>query len=159
MTVQSEYQLENKLIAQLQGLGYATVIIKDESQLLSNLKTQIERANGLAPLSETEWKQVISFLNTGTVFERAKNLRDLFPVKFDDGTSKHIFFLSDDPSKNIYQVTNQITIDHRDYNGRTSRFDVTLLVNGLPLVQIELKKRGMEIAEAFNQTQRYIREA
>ncbi|OOW11997.1 type I restriction endonuclease subunit R [Acinetobacter sp. MF4640] len=159
MTVQSEYQLENELIQQLQGLGYATVTIKNESQLLSNLKTQIERANGLAPLSETEWKQVISFLNTGTVFERAKNLRDQFPVKFDDGSSKHIFFLSDDPSKNVYQVTNQITIDHRDFNGRTSRFDVTLLVNGLPLVQIELKKRGMEIAEAFNQTQRYIREA
>ena len=159
MTVQSEYQLENELIAQLQGLGYATVTIKDESQLLSNLKTQIERANGLAPLSETEWKQVISFLNTGTVFERAKNLRDQFPVKFDDGSSKHIFFLSDDPSKNVYQVTNQITVDHRDFNGRTSRFDVTLLLNGLPLVQIELKKRGMEIAEAFNQTQRYIREA
>lgn len=159
MTVQSEYQLENELIGQLKQLGYASVTLKDESQLLSNLKTQIERANGLAPLSDTEWKQVISFLNTGTVFERAKNLRDLFPVKFDDGTSKHLFFLSDDPSKNIYQVTNQITIDHRDYNGRTSRFDVTLLVNGLPLVQIELKKRGMEIAEAFNQTQRYIREA
>ncbi|WP_119055047.1 MULTISPECIES: type I restriction endonuclease subunit R [Acinetobacter] len=159
MTVQSEYQLENELIAQLQGLGYATVTIKDESALLSNLKTQVERANGLAPLSETEWKQVISFLNTGTVFERAKNLRDQFPVKFDDGSSKHIFFLSDDPSKNVYQVTNQITVDHRDFNGRTSRFDVTLLVNGLPLVQIELKKRGMEIAEAFNQTQRYIREA
>lgn len=159
MTVQSEYQLENELIGQLQQLGYASVTLKDESQLLSNLKTQIERANGLAPLSTTEWKQVISFLNAGTVFERAKNLRDLFPVKFDDGTSKHIFFLSDDPSKNIYQVTNQITIDHRDYNGRTSRFDVTLLVNGLPLIQIELKKRGMEIAEAFNQTQRYTREA
>src|SRR3990167_8030314 len=159
MTVQSEYQLENELIAQLKGLGYSIVTIKDERQLLSNLKTQVERANGLASMSETEWKQVISFLNTGTVFERAKNLRDLFPVKFDDGTSKHLFFLSDDPSKNIYQVTNQITIDHRDYNGRTSRFDVTLLVNGLPLVQIELKKRGMEIAEAFNQTQRYIREA
>lgn len=159
MTVQSEYQLENELIAQLQGLGYATVTIKDERQLLSNLKTQIERANGLPPLSETEWKQVISFLNTGTVFERAKNLRDQFPVKFDDGSSKHIFFLSDDSSKNVYQVTNQITVDHRDFNGRTSRFDVTLLVNGLPLVQIELKKRGMEIAEAFNQTQRYIREA
>lgn len=159
MTVQSEYQLENQLISQLKQLGYASVTIKDESQLLSNLKTQIERANGLDPLSETEWKQVISFLNTGTVFERAKNLRDLFPIKFDDGTSKHIFFLSDDPNKNIYQVTNQITIDHRDHNGRTSRFDVTLLVNGLPLVQIELKKRGMEIAEAFNQTQRYTREA
>ena len=159
MTLQSEYQLENELIQQLQGLGYTTVTIKDESQLLSNLKTQIERANELAPLSETEWKQVISFLNAGTVFERAKNLRDQFPVKFDDGSSKHIFFLSDDSSKNLYQVTNQIAVDHRDHNGRTSRFDVTLLVNGLPLVQIELKKRGMEIAEAFNQTQRYIREA
>lgn len=159
MTVQSEYQLENELIQQLQGLGFTTVTIKNESQLLSNLKTQIERANGLASLSETEWKQVISFLNTGTVFERAKNLRDQFPVKFDDGSSKHIFFLSDDSSKNLYQVTNQITVGHRDHNGRTSRFDVTLLVNGLPLVQIELKKRGMEIAEAFNQTQRYTREA
>ena len=159
MTVQSEQQLENELIAQLQNLGYASITIKDERQLLSNLKTQIERANALTPLSDTEWKQVSSFLSTGTVFERAKKLRDLFPIKFDDGTSKHIFFLSDDPSKNIYQVTNQITIDHRDHNGRTSRFDVTLLVNGLPLVQIELKKRGMEIAEAFNQTQRYTREA
>ncbi len=69
MTVQSEYQLENELISQLKQLGYASVMLKDESQLLSNLKTQIERANGLAPLSETEWKQVISFLNTGTVFE------------------------------------------------------------------------------------------
>ena len=159
MTVQSEQQLENELIAQLQNLGYASITIKDERQLLSNLKTQIERANALTPLSDTEWKQVSSFLSTGTVFERAKKLRDLFPIKFDDGTSKHIFFLSDDPSKNIYQVTNQITIDHRDHNGRTSRFDVTLLVNGLPLVQIELKKSGMEIAEAFNQTQRYTREA
>lgn len=61
MTVQSEYQLENELMSQLKQLGYAAVTIKDESQLLSNLKTQVERANGLAPLSETEWKQVISF--------------------------------------------------------------------------------------------------
>ena len=159
MTVQSEHQLENDLIDQLKTLGYASVSIKDESQLLSNLKTQIEHANQLAPLSAAEWKQVTSFLNTGGRFERAKKLRDFFPIKFDDGTSKHIFFLSDDPAKNIYQVTNQISVDHRDYNGRSSRFDVTLLVNGLPLVQIELKKRGMEIAEAFNQTLRYTREA
>ncbi len=159
MTAQSEAQLENELIAQLERLGFGWVIIKDEAQLVANLKAQIEKANELSPLSESEWKQVISFLNNGTVFERAKKLRDQFPVKFDDGTSKHIFFLSDDPSKNRYQVTNQITVDHRDHNGRTSRFDVTLLVNGLPVVQIELKKRGMEIAEAFNQTQRYTREA
>lgn len=159
MTVQSEQQLENELIAQLNELGYVNVTIKNEATLLSNLKTQIEKANELSPLSEAEWKQVISHLNTGNVFDRAKKLRTLFPVKFDDGSSKHIFFLSDDPTKNQYQVTNQITVDHRDFNGRTSRFDVTLLINGLPLVQIELKKRGMEIAEAFNQTQRYTREA
>ncbi len=134
MSTQSEYQLENELISQLKQLGYAAVTIKDESKLLSNIKTQIERANGLAPLSETEWKQVISFLNTGTVFERAKNLRDQFPVKFDDGSSKHIFFLSDDPSKNVYQVTNQIKVEHRDFNGRTRRFDITLLINCQALV-------------------------
>ena len=159
MTLQSEAQLENELIAQLQTLGYQKVKIQDETQLLSNLKQQIEHSNGLPTLSPTEWKQVISYLNSGTVFERAKKLRDKFPVKFDDGSSKHIHFLSEDPSKNRYQVTNQITVDHRGHNGRTSRFDVTLLVNGLPLIQIELKKRGMEIAEAFNQTQRYVREA
>ncbi|MFW1858005.1 type I restriction endonuclease subunit R [Acinetobacter defluvii] len=159
MTVQSEAQLENELIAQLQTLGYQKVKIQDETQLLSNLKQQIEHSNGLPTLSPTEWKQVISYLNSGTVFERAKKLRDKFPVKFDDSSSKHIHFLSEDPSKNRYQVTNQITVDHRGHNGRTSRFDVTLLVNGLPLIQIELKKRGMEIAEAFNQTQRYVREA
>lgn len=159
MTVQSEQQLENELITQLQGLGYARIKIQDENQLLSNLKSQIELVNGLSSLSETEWKQVISFLNIGTIFERAQKLRDKFPIKFDDGTSKHIFFLSDDKSKNSYQVSNQITVNHTASNGRTSRFDVTLLVNGLPLIQIELKRRGMEIGEAFHQTHRYSREA
>lgn len=159
MTVQSEAQLENELITQLNGLGYANVTIKDEVALLSNLKAQIERANALPPLSNAEWKQVISHLNSGTIFERAQKLRDKFPVKFDDGSSKHIYFLSEQPQNNIYQVSNQITVDHKATNGRTSRFDVTLLVNGLPLVQIELKRRGMEIGEAFHQTQRYSREA
>ncbi len=72
MTVQSEYQLENELIAQLKGLGYSIVTIKDERQLLSNLKTQIERANGLASLSETEWKQVISHLNSAQYLSAPK---------------------------------------------------------------------------------------
>ena len=102
MTVQSEQQLENQLIAQLQTLGYQRIKIQDEAQLLSNLKTQIEQANGLQPLSLSEWKQVISFLTTGTIFERAQKLRDKFPVKFDDGSSQHIYFLNADPSKNTY---------------------------------------------------------
>ncbi len=87
MTAQSEAQLENELIAQLERLGFSGVVIKDEAQLLTNLKSQLEKANGLSALSESEWKQVISFLNNGTLFERAKKLRDQFPIKFDDGTS------------------------------------------------------------------------
>ena len=63
MSIQSEQQLENELIAQLESLGFSRVVIRDEAQLLANLKSQIEQANGLASLSETEWKQVISFLN------------------------------------------------------------------------------------------------
>lgn len=159
MAGQSEHQLEQALLQQLNGLGYHFVQIKDEAQLIANLKLQIERINDLAPLSATEWAQVFSYLYKGSVFDRAKNLRDLCHVKFDNGTDKNIAFLHADATKNYFQVTNQITIDHRDFNGRTSRFDVTILVNGLPLVQIELKRRGMEIAEAFHQTLRYGREA
>ncbi len=147
MTVQSEQQLENALIAQLTQLEYERVVIKDEAQLLSNLKKQIERANGLAPLSETEWKQVISFLNAGTVFERAKKLRDQFPVKFDDGSSKHIFFLSHDSTKNHFQVTNQITVDHRDHNGRTSR---------LPNFKVKLFERENVFSSLLLKTRQFI---
>ena len=72
-------------------------------------------------------------------------LRHRFPVNFDDGSTRHIDFLFSDASKNIYQVTHQIAIDHSSINGHTSRFDVTLLINGLPLVQIELKRAGVEL--------------
>lgn len=159
MTVQSEYQLENDLINQLVQLGIERVNIHNEAQLFTNLKSQIERANGIPPLSENEWKQVWSYLNNGTIFERAKNLRNKCPVSFDNGTSRHIEFLFSDHRKNHFQISNQITIDPQNGSQRTYRFDVTILVNGLPLVQIELKKRGMEIAEAFHQVHRYSREA
>ncbi len=159
MSVQSEAQLENELIAQLKNLGYSQVDIKDETQLLSNLKIQVERANGITAFSPNEWPQVLNHLKAGNSFNCAKVLRNRFPVTFDDGSTRHIDFLFADPSKNIYQVTNQIAIDHRASNGHTSRFDVTLLINGLPLVQIELKRAGVELPEAFNQTQRYAKDA
>ncbi len=151
--------LKTNWLASCKQLGYATVTIKDERQLLSNLKTQIERANGLAPLSETEWKQVISFLNTGTVFERAKNLRDQFPVKFDDGSSKHIFF---------YQMIQAKTYTRSPIKSPLTTATImdepaVLMWRCWSMVCLwyksSWKKRGMEIAEAFNQTQRYIREA
>ena len=159
MSVQSEAQLENELIQQLKQLDYQHVDVKDEIQLLSNLKTQVERANGISTFSDNEWAQVLNHLKAGNSFNCAKVLRNRFPVNFDDGSTRHIDFLFADPQKNIYQVTNQIAIDHKAINGHTSRFDVTLLINGLPLVQIELKRAGVELPEAFNQTQRYAKDA
>ena len=159
MSVQSEEQLESELIQHLKTLGYRQVDVKDEKQLLINLKTQIEQANGLSVLSENEWGQILNHLKAGNSFNCAKVLRHRFPVTFDDGSTRHIDFLFSDASKNIYQVTHQIAIDHSSINGHTSRFDVTLLINGLPLVQIELKRAGVELPEAFNQTQRYAKAA
>jgi len=159
MSVQSEAQLENELIQQLKQLDYQHVDVKDEAQLLSNLKIQVERANGISAFSANEWAQVLNHLKAGNSFNCAKVLRNRFPVTFDDGSTRHIDFLFADSTKNIYQVTNQIAIDHKAINGHTSRFDVTLLINGLPLVQIELKRAGVELPEAFNQTQRYAKDA
>lgn len=156
---QTEAHLETALIHQLNGLGYQTIPLKNESDLIANLRTTLATINGITAFSDLEWQQIISHLATGTNFDKANRLRDKFSVKFDNGTSKHIFFLADDPAQNQYQIANQISLDHRKHNGRKSRFDVTILINGLPLVQIELKRRGMEIAEAFHQTLRYDREA
>lgn len=139
MTTQSEYQLENQLLEQLNQLHYERVSIHNEAQLMSNLKLQLERANGIPTLSDTEWKQVFHQISQGNVFERATKLRNKLPIKLDDGTSRHIDLLFKEPHKNRFQVTNQVTIDPKYNNKRTYRFDVTLLVNGLPLVQIELK--------------------
>ena len=156
---QTEAQLEAELIDQLNLLGYQRFAVKGESDLINNLRTTLADINGIARFSDDEWQQIISHLTTGTIFDKANILRDKLPVKFDDGNSRHIYFLSDDPTQNRYQISNQITVDHTSSNGRTSRFDVTILINGLPLVQIELKRRSMEIAEAFHQTRRYSREA
>lgn len=164
MTSQSELHLENQLIENLQNLGYDYVELRTEQALLANLKEQIEKVNNLPVLSNNEWTQVLHHLKGGTIFDKAQKLRDAKTFTYDDGTeSRHIHLLFENVEDNVYQVTNQVTIDNR-YNsgkkeGRKSRFDVTILVNGLPLAQIELKKRGMEISEAFNQTQRYIKEA
>ncbi len=159
MLVQREAQLEYELIEQLKALGYNQVEVKNEAQLLNNLKIQVERVNGIASFSENEWAQVLNHLKAGNSFNCAKVLRNRFPVNFDDGSTRHIDFLFADATKNSYQVTNQIKMDHSAHNGHTSRFDVTLLINGLPLVQIELKKAGVELPEAFNQTQRYAKSA
>ena len=153
MNIQSETQLEESLIKRLGGLGYSRVTIPDEAALLSNLKSQLEKFNK-TKFSAAEFGRIINHLDQGNVFDRAKTLRDWFSLSRDDGTSDYIRFMNVEHwCQNEYQVTNQVTMEGRYKN----RYDVTLLVNGLPLVQIELKRRGLELKEAFNQINRYQR--
>ena len=151
MSHQSELQLENKLIKQLIGLNYAAVQIQDGDALVSNLKSQLEVFNQIT-FTAKEFDAILNHLSKGNVFEKAKTLRDRFQLTKEDGTSFYVrFFNTEDTSQNLYQVTNQISLEGSYKN----RYDVTLLVNGLPLVQIELKRSGLEIKEAFNQINRY----
>ncbi len=151
MSHQAEAILENNLIKQLVGLGYVSVQIHDVEALLSNLKTQLEAFNK-TKFTAKEFDAILNHLAKGSVFEKAKTLRDRFVLNKEDGTSFYVrFFNNEDWSQNRYQVTNQVKQEGSFLN----RYDVTLLVNGLPLVQVELKRRGMEIKEAFNQINRY----
>ena len=153
MTTQPEQILENNLITQLQTLGYKSVVIKDEADLLSNLKIQLEVHNKIS-LSAQEFKQILYFINKGNIFERAKTLRDRVPYTNDKGEQKTIELINQIHwCQNEFQVTQQVTMEGKYKN----RYDVTILINGLPLVQIELKRRGLELKEAFNQTNRYER--
>ena len=155
-TIQSEAQLENNLIKQLKNLEYDFVKIKDEKDLEDNLKSQIEIHNfkvlNWKTLSKTEFDRVLNQLNKWNVFERAKILRDKMNLEFDNWEKVWIEFIDmNNWCQNEFQVTNQITIEGSYKN----RYDVTLLVNWLPLVQIELKRRWLELKEAFNQINRY----
>jgi len=153
LSKQSEAILEENLLKQLQSLEYERVVIKNDKALESNLKTQLEIHNKTT-ISDIEFKRILNHLNKGNVFEKAKILRDKYVLPCDDGTTKYIEFLdSEHWCQNLFQVTSQITVDGVYKN----RYDVTILINGLPLVQIELKRRGLELKEAFNQTMRYKR--
>ena len=150
MATQSEAALEKCLIDKLIEGGYERVKIRDENDLKINLKTQIERFNKIE-LSDDEFYKILLHLESGTIFDKAKKLRDKYALKREDELIYIDFFNSKDWCKNIFQVTNQVTMKKTYEN----RYDVTILINGLPLVQIELKKRGAELKVAFNQIERY----
>lgn len=150
---QAEAELEKNLLTRLTGLGYEPVAIRDEVELLSNLKRQLEKHNRII-FSDTEFDKILNQLDKGSVFDRAKTLRDRFQLTRDDGSSVYLQFLNTEEwCRNEYQVAGQIAVEGTYRN----RYDVTLLINGLPLVQIELKRRGLELKEAFNQINRYQR--
>lgn len=153
MTSQPEQILESNLVLQLEKLGYKMVVILDEKDLLANLKVQLEKHNKVA-LSEQDFRQILNYINKGNIFERAKILRDRVPYTNEKGETKTIELINQIHwCQNEFQVTQQVSMEGSYKN----RYDVTILINGLPLVQIELKRRGLELKEAFNQTNRYER--
>ncbi|MGY5354176.1 type I restriction endonuclease subunit R [Wenyingzhuangia sp. IMCC45467] len=155
MTIQPEQVLENNLINQLIALGHKSVIIKTEDDLLKNLKLQLEKHNNTI-FTASEFDRIVIHLSKGNIFDKAKTLRDKYVLQKDNGEKAYIEFINQDFwCQNQFQVTNQVTINGK----RENRYDVTILINGLPLVQIELKRRGIELKEAFNQIQRYQKES
>lgn len=151
MTTQPEQTLENNLMIQLEQLGYKKVVIKEEQDLLTNLKSQLEKHNKIQ-LSSNDFTQILNFINKGNVFERARILRDRVPYTNDKGEHKTLELINQIHwCQNEFQVTQQVSMEGKYKN----RYDVTILINGLPLVQIELKRRGLELKEAFKQTSRY----
>ena len=159
MATQSEAALEEGLIKTLVDNSYERVVIREEENLKENFKIQLEKHNakelalhGRKHFTDKEFDRILVHLEGGTRFEKAKKLRDLFPLETKDGDRIWVSFLNTQSwCQNEFQVANQITVEGR----KKCRYDVTILINGLPLVQIELKKRGVELKQAYNQVQRY----
>jgi type I restriction enzyme R subunit len=153
MAKQPELILEEQLIAQLKELRYGLVYIRNEVELIANLKAQIEKHNGIQ-FTAKEFEKVLNILSKGSVFEKAKTLREKQHIIRDNGDNLYFEFINIEHwCQNEFQVTHQVAVEGTYKN----RYDVTILINGLPLVQIELKRRGLELKEAFNQVNRYQR--
>ncbi len=155
---ESESKLETRLISQLEKQGYEKVQIDDVESLEKNFRKQVNRYNKVElkgrDLSDKEFERLMVKISGKGVFQSAKELRQKQDIQRDDGTIVYIeLFNTKDWCKNIFQVTHQTTVEGK----YTNRYDVTILINGLPLVQLELKRRGMDMKEAFNQIKRYKR--
>ncbi|MCI2773905.1 type I restriction endonuclease subunit R [Staphylococcus petrasii] len=156
MSYQGELALENDVLKQLESQGYERVILRDHDQLVENFRQilnerNMERLNH-KPLTDTEFARLMTDISDKSVFESAMQLRDSYTLERDDETKVYLYFLNTEHwCQNKFQVTNQVTVDDK-YKGR---YDVTILINGLPLVQIELKRSGIAITQAFNQIERY----
>lgn len=156
---ESEKQLEDRLLTQLEKNGYERVFITNEAELLLNFREQINKHNkselkGIE-LTDKEFDRLLTKISGKGVFNSAQTLREKVDIPRDDGKILYIeLFNTIEWCQNIFQVTNQIAAVGK----RETRYDVTLLINGLPLVQIELKRRGVDFKEAFHQVERYRRE-
>ena len=161
---QSEAELEREFIRLLQELGYEYLPIHKEKDLVDNLRLQLEAVNGYR-FSDEEWGrffgEVLANPKSGIVDKTRLIQEDFVQVlRRDDGSSKNITLFD---KKNIHnnrlQVINQYIVSKEEGAAHDNRYDVTVLVNGLPMVHIELKRRGVPIREAFNQIDRYQRDS
>ena len=160
-TYQTESDLERELIADLQAQGYEyRPDLRTPDALLLNLREQVQTLNGVL-FTDAEWLRfLVEYLNKpiDSLIDRTRKLHDnhIYDFIFDDGHIQNIYLWDKkNISRNKLQVINQMT----QVGTSSNRYDVTILVNGLPLVQIELKKRGVAIREAFNQVHRYSKES
>jgi len=157
---QSEAQLEQRFIELLEEQAYQYLTIMSAAELEANLRTQLQALNGIE-FSDREWKQffteTLAAKNTGIVEKTALIQEDHVQIlRRDDGTTKNVYLLD---KANIHNNRLQVINQHEVVGAHANRYDVTILVNGLPLVHVELKRRGVDIREAFNQINRYQRDS
>ena len=161
---QSEAALEKEFIRMLCDQGYEYLSIHTEKDLIANLRTKLEELNNYK-FTDTEWYQFFhsAVANSNEhIVEKTRKIQDdnVQVLKRDDGSSKNISLIDkQNIHNNRLQVINQYVIGQEDGARYDNRYDVTVLVNGLPLVHIELKRRGVAIREAFNQINRYQRDS
>ena len=158
---QSEYDLEREFIEDLQNQGYEYLpTLNSPKAMLANVREQLQTLNNVQ-FAEGEWLRFVeSYLDkpSDTIVDKTRKIHDdyIFDFVFDDGRIQNIYLLD---KKNITRNKLQVIKQFEQTGSHANRYDVTILVNGLPLVQIELKKRGVAIREAFNQVHRYSKES
>ena len=145
--VKSEYEVESLYIDRLTEMGYDYVALSNYNDVCDNFRKQFCKVNsqelieakGVAELSDTEFDRVMIRLENHTIYESAKILREKWVLELDNGKTVYVEFFTNDETRNTYQVTHQITMDpaHKDDVLYKNRYDVTILINGLPLVQTE----------------------
>ena len=158
---QAEHELERELIDDLQNQGYEYAAnVNNNETMLANIRTQLQALNNMQ-FTDGEWKRYVeTYLDkpSDTVIDKTRNIHDnyIHDFVFDDGHIQNIYLID---KKNLSRNKCQVIKQFEQTGLHANRYDVTILVNGLPLVQIELKKRGVAIREAFNQVHRYSKES
>lgn len=157
---QSEAELERDLIKRLRAQAYEYLPLTSEADLVANLRLQLEALNSIS-FSDKEWQgffsEKIAGANDGIVEKTARLQEDHIQIlKRDDGTTKNIYLID---KANIHNNRLQVINQYEVTGARANRYDVTILVNGLPMIHVELKRRGVDIREAFNQIDRYSRDS